>query len=77
MSQLLKLSQRQRSFVELRSKSVLLMLRGVRVVEGADLERLCGVTHRGFESLPLSHTYLPETYKFNPLTTNPSFFIVY
>jgi len=24
------------------------------VVEGADLERLCGVTHRGFESLPLS-----------------------
>ena len=31
------------------------MLRGVRVVEGADLERLCGVTHRGFESLPLSH----------------------
>ena len=31
------------------------MLRGVRVVEGADLERLCGATHRGFESLPLSH----------------------
>jgi len=30
------------------------MLRGVRVVEGADLERLCGATHRGFESLPLS-----------------------
>ena len=27
------------------------------MVEGADLERLCGVTHRGFESLPLSHTY--------------------
>jgi len=28
------------------------------VVEGADLERLCGVTHRGFESLPLSHKIL-------------------
>ncbi len=33
------------------------LLRGVRVVEGADLERLCGATHRGFESLPLSHTF--------------------
>lgn len=32
------------------------LLRGVRVVEGADLERLCGATHREFESLPLSHT---------------------
>ena len=31
------------------------------MVEGADLERLCGVTHRGFESLPLSHT---NTYYF-------------
>ena len=37
---------------------VLLLLRGVRVVEGADLERLCGVTHRGFESLPLSHIFI-------------------
>ena len=35
------------------------IMRGVRVVEGADLERLCGVTHRGFESLPLSHRKLP------------------
>ena len=33
-------------------------MRGVRVVEGADLERLCGVTHRGFESLPLSHIFI-------------------
>ncbi len=33
-------------------------MRGVRVVEGADLERLCGGTHRGFESLPLSHENL-------------------
>ena len=37
-------------------------MRGVRVVEGADLERLCGVTHRGFESLPLSHTIIENTH---------------
>lgn len=37
-------------------------MRGVRVVEGADLERLCGVTHRGFESLPLSHINLQVMY---------------
>ena len=41
------------------------MLRGVRVVEGADLERLCGVTHREFESLPLSHTTSTYTLLFH------------
>ena len=32
------------------------------MVDGADLERLCGATHRGFESLPLSHNiiYFPK-----------------
>ena len=49
------------------------------MVEGADLERLCGVTHRGFESLPLSHIN-PQTlniqkvsfkYLFSHLDKNP------
>ncbi len=40
------------------------MLRGVRAVEGADLERLCGATHRGFESLPLSQFPLFLMYHF-------------
>ncbi len=35
------------------------------MVEGADLERLCGVTHRGFESLPLSHIYYYLHYNHN------------
>ena len=53
----------QNIFLLIADRYLIIMLRGVRVVEGADLERLCGVTHREFESLPVSHITLQITHK--------------
>ena len=39
--------------------------RGVRAVEGARLESVYGVTHRGFESLPLRQLSFNALYKTN------------
>ena len=43
--------------------------RGVRVVEGAGLEIMCGATHRGFESRPLRRSQLSQQRPFMPRVT--------